>query len=89
MVKSGLEDRFHGDNDVPRVSQYRLAAHLGSAFVLYSYLLWCGLDYLLPVQQLERSKSLLRFKRLAHMSKGFIFLTAISGREIKCYPLIP
>lgn len=79
MVKSGLESRFHGESDVPRVSQYRLAAHLGSAFVLYSYLLWCSLDYLLPVQQLQRSKELLRFKRLAHMCKGLVFITAISG----------
>ncbi|XP_046624472.1 cytochrome c oxidase assembly protein COX15 homolog isoform X4 [Neodiprion virginianus] len=29
MVKSGLEDRFNGPSDVPRVSQYRLASHLG------------------------------------------------------------
>lgn len=79
MVKSGLEDRFHGESDVPRVSQYRLVAHLGSAFVLYSYLLWCSLDYLLPVQQLQKSKELLRFKRVAHLSKGLVFITALSG----------
>jgi len=33
MVKSGLVD-------VPYVSHYRLAAHLGLAFILFSYLLW-------------------------------------------------
>ncbi|SMF34490.1 COX15/CtaA family protein [Pseudobacteriovorax antillogorgiicola] len=33
MVKSGLVDE-------PRVSQYRLAAHLGLAFILLSYLYW-------------------------------------------------
>ena len=41
MVKSGLDHKnFEGPNDVPRVSQYRLAAHLSSAVVLYSFMLW-------------------------------------------------
>jgi len=46
MVKSGLEDK-PGVNDVPRVSQYRLAAHLGTAAVLYSLFLWSGMSHLL------------------------------------------
>ena len=34
MVKSGLDHKnFEGPNDVPRVSQYRLAAHLSAAMV--------------------------------------------------------
>lgn len=45
MVKSGLEEK-PGPNDVPRVSQYRLATHLGLATVLYSLLLWSGLSHL-------------------------------------------
>jgi len=32
---------------VPRVSQYRLAAHLGTAAVLYSLFLWSGMSHLL------------------------------------------
>lgn len=36
MVKSGLEDSIIETGSVPRVSQYRLAAHLGTAFVLYA-----------------------------------------------------
>ena len=37
MVKSGLEPaNFAADGAVPRVSQYRLAAHLGAALVLYA-----------------------------------------------------
>ena len=80
MVKSGLEDRFHGESDVPRVSQYRLAAHLGSAFVLYSFMFWAALDLLLPPQVLvEKSKQALRFRWMAHSCKGLVFLTAISG----------
>jgi cytochrome c oxidase assembly protein subunit 15 len=39
MVASGLVDR-------PDVSQYRLAAHLVLAFVIYGWLLWLALDVL-------------------------------------------
>lgn len=38
MVKSGLVD-------VPRVSQYRLAAHLATAFIACSYIFWVALRY--------------------------------------------
>jgi heme a synthase len=41
MVKSGLVDR-------PDVSQYRLAAHLGLALVIYGYLFWVALALLKP-----------------------------------------
>lgn len=79
MVKSGLEDRFHGESDVPRVSQYRLAAHLASAFVLYSLLFWNSLGLLIPPQIIQKSKNVQRFRMLAHTCKGLVFLTAISG----------
>ena len=37
MVQSGLDPaNFAADGAVPRVSQYRLAAHLGAALVLYA-----------------------------------------------------
>ncbi len=39
MVKSGLVD-------VPRVSQYRLTAHLSLAFVIFACMVWFGLDFL-------------------------------------------
>lgn len=88
MVKSGLEDRFHNPDDVPRVSQYRLATHLSLAFFLYACFLWSALHHLLPAQTLPShgefraiaSKGALRFRRMAHASKGLIFLTAISGK---------
>jgi len=41
MVKSGLVD-------VPRVSAYRLTAHLLLAVLIYSYMLWVALGLLLP-----------------------------------------
>ncbi|EMD41010.1 hypothetical protein CERSUDRAFT_44831 [Gelatoporia subvermispora B] len=44
MVKSGLEDSLmETPGTVPRVSQYRLAAHLGTAFVLYAGMLGTGI----------------------------------------------
>lgn len=52
MVKSGLEEKPES-YDVPRVSQYRLAAHLGSALLLYSASLWTGLTLMLPANKVR------------------------------------
>ena len=41
MVKSGLVD-------VPHVSQYRLTAHLVSAFAIYAFMFWVALSLLYP-----------------------------------------
>lgn len=80
MVRSGLENKFDGPNDVPRVSQYRLASHLSLAFVLYTLFLWSALDNLIPAQTLTTvKKSATRFRALAHACKGMVFLTAVSG----------
>ncbi|CAL4094164.1 unnamed protein product, partial [Meganyctiphanes norvegica] len=80
MVKSGLEDRFKDPSDVPRVSQYRLSAHLGSAFVLYSLFLWNALEFSFPAQSIKQaSLQTLKFRKLAHFTKGWVFLTALSG----------
>lgn len=54
MVKSGLEEK-PDSHDIPRVSQYRLSAHLGSALLLYSASLWTGLTMLLPAQKVISS----------------------------------
>ncbi|KRT84831.1 hypothetical protein AMK59_253 [Oryctes borbonicus] len=84
MVKSGLEDRFHGASDIPRVSHYRLASHLGLAFILYTLFLWSALDNLLPVGTIQTAnreivKAARKFRMFAHSCKGMVFLTAISG----------
>ncbi|KAK4852175.1 hypothetical protein QYF36_021653 [Acer negundo] len=47
MVKSGLEEP-PSEYAQPRVSPYRLAAHLTSAFVIYSGLFWTGLSAVMP-----------------------------------------
>lgn len=86
MVKSGLEDRFVEQSDVPRVSQYRLAAHLGLAFVIYTGFFYNALHYLCPAQKMvtdslsvQSLKTLKRYKRLVYSTKGLVFLTALSG----------
>ncbi|VDK28652.1 unnamed protein product [Anisakis simplex] len=47
MVKSGLDPSNNSNEQVPRVSQYRLATHLTMAFVLYTICLWTGLSHVL------------------------------------------
>mmetsp|Transcript_8708 Transcript_8708/g.12873 ORF Transcript_8708/g.12873 Transcript_8708/m.12873 type:complete len:499 (-) Transcript_8708:52-1548(-) len=48
MVKSGLDDSegslMHKHSTIPRVSQYRLASHLATAFSVYAVALWSFLD---------------------------------------------
>lgn len=46
MVKSGLDEELFAPGAVPRVSQYRLAAHLGLAIMLYAGMLHAGLRVL-------------------------------------------
>lgn len=91
MVKSGLEDRFDGPSDVPRVSQYRLASHLGLAFLIYTGFVSGALDHLMPAKQValdyfgkkeidsKFTKALRRIRMMAHGTKGLVFLTALSG----------
>lgn len=78
MVKSGLEEK-PDSHDIPRVSQYRLAAHLGSALVLYCASLWTSLSLLLPQHKLPETRQLLWLRRCAHGTAGLVFLTALSG----------
>lgn len=78
MVKSGLEETPSTLAE-PRVSQYRLAAHLGSAFVLYTLFLWSAFSHLLPPEKMAIIPKLRKFRMYAHGTKGLIFLTAISG----------
>lgn len=82
-LKSGLEVPANDPNAVPRVSQYRLAAHFGSAVVLYALLLWQGFSHLLTPQQLPTTApnitALARLRKFSHGAMAMIFFTAISG----------
>ncbi|ESN95219.1 hypothetical protein HELRODRAFT_87016 [Helobdella robusta] len=78
MVKSGLEE--HNESTItPRVSQYRLAAHLTSALVLYSLFFYQGLNHLLEPQQFAMTSAVKRLKMMNHTIKALVVLTAISG----------
>ncbi|XP_043267366.1 cytochrome c oxidase assembly protein COX15 homolog [Venturia canescens] len=91
MVKSGLEDRFDGPSDIPRVSQYRLASHLGLALLIYTGFLYNAFDHLFPAKKMDLDlfgtrnipvkifNGLRKFKRFVYTTKGLVFATAISG----------
>ena len=91
MVKSGLKDDLFAPGSQPRVSQYRLVAHLGAAFVCYSAMLWNGLSILRTHKLLGNLESaemnLARLRnpqlKLFRTSVGglavLVFITAMSG----------
>jgi heme a synthase len=91
MVKSGLKDDLFAPGSHPRVSQYRLAAHLGTAFICYAAMLWGGLSTLRDralladaarghAALLERSSPALRpFRRSIFAIALLVFTTAVSG----------
>lgn len=75
MVKSGLVE----NEGIPRVSQYRLAAHLLSAFVLYTLFLWSGLSHINFPQQVPKTLQILRLRNFSKGVMGMVFFTALSG----------
>jgi cytochrome c oxidase assembly protein subunit 15 len=70
MVRSGLVDD-------PRVSQYRLTAHLGLAFLIYAAMLWVALDLLFPRGRGVAVAGGLR--RFAAALAALIFAMVLSG----------
>jgi heme a synthase len=92
MVKSGLKDDLFAPGSHPRVSQYRLTAHLGAAFLCYSAMLWNGLSILRSNNLLHMTSaaaqskitalqhpSLHIFKRSTALLTVLVFTTALSG----------
>ncbi|KAK0601237.1 hypothetical protein LWI29_022368 [Acer saccharum] len=81
MVKSGLEEP-PSEYAQPRVSPYRLAAHLTSAFVIYSGLFWTGLSAVMPEPPAESVawvRGAAKVKKLAIPVSFIVGITAISG----------
>ncbi|HHM04452.1 MAG TPA: heme A synthase [Gammaproteobacteria bacterium] len=72
MVQSGLVDN-------PHVSQYRLAAHLGLAFIIYSSVLWLALNLFFPPSKHRSPGASPALKRLSLATAGAVFFTALSG----------
>ena len=91
MVKSGLKDDLFAPGSHPRVSQYRLTAHLGAAFVCYVAMLWNGLAILRSHRLLAdpeagtklldslRDPKLNVFRRSVAGLALLVFTTVISG----------
>lgn len=93
MVKSGIQDDlFQEPGSHPRVSQYRLTAHLGAAFAVYSAMIWNGLSVLRENRLLNPhpKAALTEFAALSHphlrlfrasvgVITAMVFLTAMSG----------
>ncbi|KAL5547239.1 hypothetical protein UlMin_006926 [Ulmus minor] len=81
MVKSGLEEP-PSEYSQPRVSPYRLAAHLTSAFAIYCGLFWTALSVVMPEPPAESVawvQGATKVKRLALPISLLIGITAISG----------
>ncbi|TKA22003.1 hypothetical protein B0A50_08501 [Salinomyces thailandicus] len=91
MVKSGLKDDLLETGSHPRVSQYRLTAHLGTAFLAYLAMLWNGTLVLResrllanPTHSLQslltlRDPILRPFRRALTVLAALTFTTALSG----------
>ncbi|MHB8453710.1 MAG: COX15/CtaA family protein [Acidiferrobacterales bacterium] len=71
MVKSGLINN-------PRVSQYRLTAHLATAFLIYAFILWVALDLLFPPPR-RRAPELTQLRRFSYGVTGLIFVMVVAG----------
>jgi len=71
MVKSGLVD-------VPRVSPYRLTAHLGLAILIYALMVWTVLD-LLRGRAPDRAHAPAGLRAGATAVAALVFLTILSG----------
>jgi len=71
MVKSGLVDQ-------PAVSQYRLAAHLILAFIIYGWLIWLALQCFQPVTA-EQAVQRVKYRRHAILLVAGALLTVTAG----------
>lgn len=70
MVASGLVDD-------PRVSPYRLTAHLGLAVLIYGYMLWIALALIAPPGKSSPDAS--RLRRFGGAVTALVFVTILAG----------
>ncbi|WP_297186914.1 COX15/CtaA family protein [uncultured Porticoccus sp.] len=87
MVKSGLVDN-------PNVSQYRLTAHLGTAVIIYGYIIWVAFSLFYPPER-DRQHGQPSYRRFAVVLTGLVFLMILSGGFVAgtdagyAYPTFP
>ncbi|MGH8703269.1 MAG: COX15/CtaA family protein, partial [Burkholderiales bacterium] len=73
MVASGLVDD-------PRVSHYRLTAHLALAFAIYAAMLWIALELLIPAPvRAAATAGLARIRRLAWAVTALVIAMVVTG----------
>ncbi|MDE2358185.1 MAG: COX15/CtaA family protein [Betaproteobacteria bacterium] len=72
MVESGLVSD-------PRVSQFRLTAHLGLAFLIYAAMLWTGLSLMFTGRADRNLPGVRRARALAFGVAALVFVMVLSG----------
>ena len=72
MVKSGLVDD-------PRVSQFRLTAHLALAFAIFGAMLWIGLSLVYPQRADLRTRGQRRARSWSRAVPALVFLMMLTG----------
>ena len=72
MVQSGLVDD-------PRVSQFRLTAHLGLAFVIFAAMLWAALSLVYPQRAVLAAPSQRSTRRFARAIAALVFVMVLTG----------
>jgi heme a synthase len=72
MVESGLSERIE-------VSQYRLAAHLAAAALIYAAILWVALDLVWPEREVARDLRQRRLRGGIGVVLAFVSLTLVAG----------
>ncbi|HEC13973.1 MAG TPA: heme A synthase [Acidiferrobacteraceae bacterium] len=72
MVKSGLVNN-------PHVSQYRLTAHLITAFAIYAYILWVALGLLSPRRKQAGGQDTSGLWRFSVIVTATILVTVVAG----------
>ncbi|MEO8754552.1 MAG: COX15/CtaA family protein [Casimicrobiaceae bacterium] len=72
MVQSGLVDD-------PRVSQFRLTAHLGLAFLIFAAMFWTALSLLTKAPAAVRSRHEGSLRRFAFALAGLVFVMIVTG----------
>lgn len=71
MVKSGL---IHN----PHVSQYRLTAHLATAFLIYAFIFWVALDLIFPHSR-RPTEQLKNLRRFSYGVTALVFVMVVAG----------
>ncbi|CAF4753147.1 unnamed protein product, partial [Rotaria sp. Silwood2] len=94
MVKSGLHKETLVDGRAS-VSPYRLAAHLGTAFILYAGLLWNSFKYLTKPDVYASTRVPRAWAMSVHGLLTLTLITVIAGAFVAgldaglCYPTFP